>query len=359
MQKNKKNIALIGCGRISKSHIISILKNNQRCNLIALCDSSKSKLENAQNLIKEELSKNNIKLPLPRIFLNYEDLLFEYSINKINIDLVVLATPSGLHPLQTIKAAKLGINVCTEKPMALNIKDAKEMIDICKRNKVYLFVVKQNRLNPTLQDLRKKIKDNMFGDIALVNINVFWQRPQEYYDQDNWRGTKTYDRGALMNQSIHYVDLLEWLIGPVQNISAFTSTRKRKIETEDTAVLSIKWESGILGSMNVTMLTYPNNLEGSVTIIGDKGSAKVGGIALNKYEFFYFEKETKNSEITNINYEPKNIYGEGHLKYYVNILDTLNEKADPICSGEDALSSIKIICGAYESFKKRKIIDLI
>ena len=223
--------------------------------------------------------------------------------------MVVLATPSGLHHSRTIKAAELGINVCTEKPMALNVKDAEMMINICKKNKVHLFVVKQNRLNPTLQDLRRKVKNNMFGEIALVVINVFWQRTQEYYDQDDWRGTKKYDGGALMNQAIHYVDLLEWLIGPVQNISAFTSTRKRKIETEDTAVLSIKWESGTLGSMNVTMLTYPKNI-GSITVIGGKGSAKVGEVALNKYEFFHFDKKSKNQKYQILTMKPKMFMGK-------------------------------------------------
>jgi len=358
MTIRKKYLALVGCGRISKSHISSIINNHKRCKLVAICDNSKNKLDDAINFIKDEYLKNKLKINIPKIFSKYEDLLNAFYEKNFVIDLIILATPSGYHPSQTIKAAKLGINICTEKPMALNLKDAREMVEFCNERKVKLFVVKQNRLNPTLQDLREKIKKNMFGDIALITINVFWQRPQEYYDQDEWRGTKKLDGGALMNQAIHYVDLLEWLGGSISSISAFTSTRKRNIETEDTAVISIKWEVGTLGSMNVTMLTYPKNLEGSITIIGDKGSAKVGGIALNNYDFFHFENKIEHSEILNKNYLPKNVYGEGHLKYYSNMLDVLEGKDEAICSGDDALTSIKIICAAHKSFNEKRIIDL-
>ena len=358
MKNNLKKIALVGCGRISKSHIKSIIANFKRCELYAICDSDSDKLNLALKLIKDELQRYKLNINLPKIFLSYDELLNIHSENNIKIDLIVLATPSGYHAKQTFKAAQVGINVCTEKPMALNLKDAEDMVAACKKNKVHLFEVKQNRLNPTLQDLKKNIKNNIFGNIALITMNVFWQRPQEYYDQDDWRGTKKFDGGALMNQAIHYVDLIEWLGGPLKYINAFTATIKRKIETEDTAVLNMQWENGTLGTMSITMLTYPKNIEGSITIIGDRGSAKVGGVALNKYEFFHFEDQVNKDDIINKNYEPINVYGEGHLKYYQNMLDVLEGKDNPICSGENGLSSIKIICSAYESNSLKKTIQI-
>ena len=194
-----------------------------------------------------------------------------------------------MHCEQTIEAAKSNINICTEKPMALNVKDCMKMIRICKEKNVRLFVVKQNRLNTTLQDLKRKIENGMFGKIGIISLNVFWHRPQSYYDQADWRGTSKFDGGALMNQASHYVDLLEWLIGPIESVSSFVNTISRKIDVEDTAVLNLKWIEGMLGTMSITMISYPKNIEGSITIIGDQGSAKVGGEALNKYEFLFLK----------------------------------------------------------------------
>ena len=242
--------------------------------------------------------------------------------------------------------------------MAINYQDGLKMCEVCKENGVKLFVVKQNRLNDTLIDLKNKVKTNMFGKIALIELNVFWQRPQSYYDNDSWRGTLKLDGGALMNQASHYVDLLEWIGGPLESLSAKIATISRNIEAEDTAVLNLKWLNGALGTMAVTMLTYPKNIEGSITIIGDKGSAKIGGVALNKYEYFHFEEKINPEEILKANYEPKNVYGSGHYKYYENMINSLKNIEKPICDGESGLSSIKIINAAYKSNKENKVINL-
>lgn len=358
MDSIKFKIALVGCGRISKNHIRAIIENFDKFELIAICDNSKIKLKTAIELIKKEYEKYNLNYKKPKEYSEYNELLNAHLKSEIFIDLIVLATPSGLHSNQTILAGNKGINVCTEKPMAIDLDEAKKMIRICKLNKVKLFVVKQNRLNSTLQDLKKRIEDNMFGDIALVNVNVFWHRPQSYYDQDEWRGTLSLDGGALMNQAIHYIDLLEWLIGPVKSIFSYKATRNRDIEAEDTAVIAIEWDKGVIGTMAVTMVTYPKNLEGSITIIGSNGSAKVGGVALNKYEYFYFDEEYNENEILSKNYDPKNVYGSGHNEYYKNISESLLNKANPICSGEEGLSSLKMVIGAYKSAQEKKLIYL-
>ena len=358
MVKKKLNIALVGCGRISKSHIKAIIQVDSQARLIAICDENKERVIETENFFIEQLKINKLDFKKPKLFNAFEELLKEHKNNFIKIDLIILATPSGMHPIQTIAAAKSKINVCTEKPMALNYYDGLKMCQACDENKVKLFVVKQNRLNPTLIDLKEKVNNKMFGNIALIELNVFWQRPQSYYDQDRWRGTKKLDGGALMNQASHYVDLLEWIGGPVKSINAKIATISRKIETEDTAVLILKWENGALGTMAVTMLTYPKNIEGSITIIGDKGSAKVGGVALNKYEYYHFQEELNSDEMENINYEPKNVYGSGHYKYYENMINSLQNNEVPICNGLSGLSSIKIINAAYKSHETNRTINL-
>lgn len=354
-KSQKINIALIGCGRISKKHITAIIKEKKRCNLIAICDSSKEKLELTYSFYKEQ-SEDKLFYENLKKYSSYQELINAHINRKLFIDLVVLATPSGMHPKQTIFAAKSGINICTEKPMAIYLADAEEMVRICKKKKVKLFVVKQNRLNPTLQILKQKIEQNSFGNIGIVDINVFWHRPQSYYDRDKWRGTWELDGGALLNQASHYVDLLEWLIGPLEGLYAMVSTTSRKIEVEDTAVLQLKWRNGALGSMSVTMITYPKNIEGSITIIGDKGSAKVGGIAVNEFEYSFFEDDLEEKRFKELNYDTDSVYGFGHNAFYKNMIDNILDEGEPICDGESGISSIKVINAAYKSAREQRFI---
>ena len=356
MYKKKINIALLGCGRISRNHIKAMISEKNRCNLVAICDTSNENLNSTTNYLKEVFKKNKIK-DLPSKFLEFDDLLIAHKQKRLNIDLLVICTPSGMHSQQTISAANFGINVCTEKPMALNILDAEKMIEVCKQNNVQLFVVMQIRLNKNILDLRKKIKDHRFGKIAIIALNLFWQRPQSYYDEAGWRGTLKLDGGVLMNQASHYIDLLEWINGPIDSVSAYKATVARNIESEDTAVLNLKWANGTLGSTAVTMISYPKNIEGSITVIGDKGSAKIGGTAFDKYEFSYFEEELSQKENTKLpNTEIS--YGSGHFEYYKNMLDVLLFGKDAVCSGESGLSSIKLINAAYLSSEKDKAIKL-
>ena len=161
-----------------------------------------------------------------------------------------------------------------------------------------------------------------------------------------------------MNQASHYVDLLEWIIGPIKSVSCKLATISRDIESEDTAVLNLKWDQGMLGSMAVTMITFPKNIEGSITVIGDNASAKVGGEALNKYEFYYSDEMQDENYTKNLSYEIKNIYGSGHFDYYKSMLDSLINDLPAICDGQSGLSSIKIICAAYLSSKNGKEVKL-
>lgn len=352
-------VALIGCGRISKNHIKSIFVHQDDLCLNAICDNNKNNIEIANQLISDLKAENLNNDANPKVFLKYEDLLNQVKLNSIEIDLVIICTPSGLHATQAIKAAELKLNVCTEKPMATNWKDGLRIVEACEENKVNLFVVKQNRCNKTLKLLKKQIETGRFGDLIMMNINVFWQRPQSYYDLAPWRGTKKFDGGALMNQASHYVDLLEWLGGPVKSVSASVATISRKIESEDTAALLVEWENGGLGTMAVTMLTYPENLEGSITILGKKGTVKIGGKAVNNIEHWCFKEDSEDDdEISEASYETTSVYGFGHPAFYNNIIEVLKGEGEAICSGMEGLKSLQILEAAYLSAKNGQRINL-
>ena len=275
------------------------------------------------------------------------------------LDLVVLCTPSGLHPSQAILAATHGVHVVTEKPMATRYIDGLKMVKACDEASVRLFVVKQNRRNATLQILKRAIDEKRFGAIKLVHLNVFWTRPQDYYDHgQGWRGTWEFDGGAFMNQASHYVDLLDWLLGPVDRVQAMMSTT-REIEAEDTGVLNIKWRSGTLGSMAVTMLTYPRNLEGSITILGENGTVRIGGVAVNEIQTWEFsEKRDYDDEVKSANYATTSVYGFGHPLYYRNIIEVMRGLVEPETDGREGLKSLELITAAYLAARDSKTVGL-
>ena len=276
-------------------------------------------------------------------------------LKKSDADVFILTTPSGLHPAQTIKIAEAGKSVVTEKPMATKWKDAKIMVKACDDYNVRLFVVKQNRHNKTLQLLKKAIEQKRFGKIYMVNLNVFWTRPQSYYDQGGWRGKWELDGGAFMNQASHYVDLINYLIGPLESLQAYTATLGRDIEAEDTGVISMKWRNGALGSMNVTMLSYPKNIEGSITVLGEKGSVKIGGVAVNEVQHWEFEDVNKSDEeIDEASYETTSVYGYGHNLYYENVINVMRGEALPNTDGREGLKSLEVIIAAYLSSRDGK-----
>ena len=334
-------IAVVGCGRISNNHFAAIEKYTNDLKLVAICDN---------NLKTLSTCSDKYKVP------SYPSL--EQLLNNENLDLVVLCTPSGMHARQTILAAQFGVNVMTEKPMATRWLDGVRMVQACDDANVRLFVVKQNRHNATLKLLKRAIDEKRFGKIHMVHLNVFWTRPQEYYDQDKWRGTWEFDGGAFMNQASHYVDLLDWLIGPVDKIQAMMST-SRDIEVEDTGVLNIRWRNGALGSMSVTMLTFPSNLEGSISILGERGTARVGGVAVNDIQLWNFDDERDyDRQIKSANYDTKSVYGFGHPLYYKNVIDTLRGRSEPETDGREGLKSLELLIAAYLSARDGKTTSL-
>jgi len=274
-------------------------------------------------------------------------------------DLVILATPSGLHPEQAIQVSQSGRHVMTEKPMATRWRDGVLMVKACDDANVRLFVVKQNRRNATLQLLKRALEQGRFGKIYSVAVNVFWARPQEYYDSAKWRGTWEFDGGALMNQASHYIDLLDWLIGPVESVMAYTATLARDIEVEDSGVAALRWRSGAMGTVNVTMLTYPKNMEGSITILGEKGTARVGGVAVNEIQTWEFaDPRRDDAEIINASYQTTSVYGFGHSLYYDNVIKTLRGEAEPETDGREGLKTLELLIAMYLSSRDGKRVAL-
>jgi len=337
-----KNIALIGCGRIAGKHLESIAQLTDDLKLVAVCD-----------IIAERAKSAGEKYGADW-YTDYDKMLV-----RGDIDILAVCTPSGLHPQHGIKAAQKGISVISEKPMAITLEAADELIKACDVNKVCLFVVKQNRLNTTTQLLKRAVHKGRFGKIYMVQSNVFWQRPQSYYDLAKWRGTWEFDGGSFMNQASHYVDTLQWLIGPVDYVMAATATMARQIETEDTGSAIIKFRNGVIGSMNVTMLTYPKNFEGSITILGEKGTAKIGGVAVNHIDKWEFEEYDDDDRLVEeSNYNPPNIYGLGHLPYYKNVISTLKGESAANTDGRSGRKSLEVILAIYKSAQTGKKVAL-
>lgn len=278
-------------------------------------------------------------------FTDYAKMLAE-----TECEVVTIATPSSLHPVQGVLAARAGRHVVTEKPMAISLQGADELVRACDAAHVQLFVVKQNRLNAPVQMLKRAIDNGRFGRLYLANCTVRWSRPQEYYDQASWRGTWEFDGGAFMNQASHYVDLIQWMMGPVESVIAKTATLARRIETEDTGVAVMRFRSGALGVIEVTMLTYPKNMEGSITILGEKGTVKIGGTAVNKVEHWEFaDSEPDDAVARAMDSNPPNVYGYGHEAYYRNVLAVLRGDAKADTDGRAGRKSLELILGIYES----------
>lgn len=338
----KIRVAIVGCGRIANNHFGSIDQHQQDIELVAICDIDP-----------------NQSAPYAERYDVPSYLRMEIMLQQHKPDLVVLCTPSGLHSDQTVLAAKYGVNVMTEKPMATRWSDGVRMVKACDDAGVRLFVVKQNRRNTTLQLLKRAVEEKRFSKIHMVHLNVFWARPQAYYDQGNgWRGTWEFDGGAFMNQASHYVDLLDWLIGPVDKVQAMTSTT-RDIEVEDTGVLNVRWRNGALGSMAVTMLTYPKNLEGSITILGEKGTVRIGGVAVNDIQLWEFdEPRDYDVQIQSANYETTSVYGFGHPLYYKNVVEVMRGIAEPETDGREGLKSLELLIAAYLSARDGKTVSL-
>ncbi len=336
-------VVLVGCGRISERHFEAIA-SQKSLRLVAVCDE-----------LPERARRAGEQMSVP-FFTSFAELL-----ETVPADVAAICTPSGLHPRHGIMASERGLHVICEKPMATRLDEADELVRMCDEAGVHLFVVKQNRLNPAIQLLKRSIDQGRFGRIYLANTTVRWNRPQQYYDMAPWRGTWEFDGGAFMNQASHYVDMIQWLAGPVDSVVAKTATLARRIEGEDTGVAILHFRSGALGTIEVTMLTYPRNMEGSITIIGEQGTVKVGGTALNRIEhwdFAEYDDIDREAEALRAAPNPLSVYGSGHRPYYENVVRVLRGEAAPGTDGREGRKSLELILGIYESARAEREIAL-
>ena len=328
--------ALVGCGRISGNHFDALKQHSGRAELVAVCDTRPAALQAA------------VARTGARGFESLDALLASSDAHQA--DIVTLATPSGLHPLQAMRVAAAGRHVLSEKPMATKWDDGMAMVRACRDAGVKLFVVKQNRLNPTMQLLKAAVDGGRFGRVVMVNVNVFWTRPQSYYDEAPWRGRWDMDGGAFLNQASHYVDMVDWLVGPVDSVHAYTATLARAIEAEDTGVMSLRLRSGGLASINVTMLTHGKNFEGSITLLGERGTVRIGGVAVNRIDHWEFdEARPEDASVMDASYATPSVYGFGHPLYYDNVIATLRGERQAQVDGYEGLRSLEVIIAAYRS----------
>lgn len=334
-----KNIkfALVGCGRISKKHIEVLTKHiTDKAELIAVADPQGDRAEKIGG-------KNGIPF-----YKTYDEMLQKHP----EIDVVNILTESGNHAKHTIDIVKkYKKHIVVEKPMALTLDDADEMIKICDEMGVKLFVVKQNRYNLPVIKLKQSLESGRFGKLVMGTVRVRWSRDQAYYDQNKWRGTWSMDGGVFTNQASHHIDLLEWMLGEPISVFAKSRTALVDIETEDTGVAIITFKNGAIGIVEATTATRPKDLEGSISILGEKGSVEISGFAVNEMKTWNFEDNNDNNEniIEEYKENPPNVYGYGHIRYLENVCDSLLHNKRALVDGLEGRKSLELIHAIYES----------
>ncbi len=329
------NVAIVGCGRIAKRHS-ELLGDNQikGMRLAAVCDP-----------VAEKARAIGERFDVP--FYTDMDRMMEAG----NIDMVVVLTPTGDHAKHVINLARYQKDIVVEKPMALTLDDADAMIQSCDENGCRLFVVKQNRFNVPVVKLREAVEADRFGKYILGTVRVRWCRHQHYYDQDPWRGTWAMDGGVLTNQASHHVDMLQWMIGDVESVFAKSTTALADIEAEDTIIVTLKFRNGALGVIEATTAARPINLEGSISVLGERGTVVIGGFAVNQMQTWAFEQEEEGDArvLEEYSVNPPNVYGFGHQAYYEHIVDCIENEKQHLVDGLEARKSLELINAIYES----------
>jgi UDP-N-acetyl-2-amino-2-deoxyglucuronate dehydrogenase len=338
------NFALLGCGRIAKRHSELLgLGQIKNARLVAVCDSDKPKAD----AIASRFGVN--------AYSDYRSMMA-----KESIDAVVVLTESGLHASHVIDLASFGKHIVVEKPMALTIDDADRMIEATKSHGARLFVVKQNRFNVPVIKLREALDKGRFGKLILGTVRVRWARDASYYDQAAWRGTWALDGGVLANQASHHVDLLEWMMGEVESVYAMSTTALAKIQAEDTLVAALRFKSGALGAVEATTAARPTDLEGSISILGERGTVEIGGFAVNEMRTWKFvDPEPQDEEVIKTHsVNPPNVYGFGHQAYYDHVVDSILSDEAALIEGAEGRKSIRLINAIYKSIETGREVRL-
>lgn len=338
--------ALIGCGRIANKHS-ELLATGQVDNagLVAVCD------------VREDRARHlGEKYGVPW----YTDMHLMAREMADGIDIFSILTESGNHARHTLEMVQYGKHILVEKPMALCLSDADDMIHACDQAGVKLFVVKQNRYNRPVVKLRQALEEGRFGKLVMGTVRVRWKRTQEYYDQDPWRGTWAMDGGVFANQASHHIDLLEWMLGEPVSVFAKSRTALVDIETEDTGVAIITFASGAIGIVEATNATRPKDIEGSLSILGEHGMVEIGGFAVNEITKWEFEDSRPQDEdiLSSFNQNPPDVYGFGHVEYLKNVTETILYGKSALVDGLVGRRSLELINAIYESIATGKEISL-
>lgn len=335
---DKINFAIIGCGRISHKHAEALANNFDKANLIAVCDVIEDK---AINLKNEYIDLTNNQYNT-RTYVDYNEMFY-----CEDIDAVAVCTESGYHAKHVIDSLNSGKHVLVEKPMAMSIIDANEMIELSREKNLKLGVCHQNRFNPPIQKLRRAIEEERFGKIINATARILWTRDDSYYKQAPWRGTKELDGGTLMNQCIHNIDLLQWMVGSeVERVHCERDTFLRNIEMEDFGAMLIRFKNGTIGLVEGSACVYPKNLEETLSIFGEKGTVVIGGLAVNEIKTWVFEDERDYDKIDNST-EVDSVYGKGHTPLYKDFIDAIINDREPLINGEEGKKALEIILKAY------------
>lgn len=340
--------ALIGCGRISPNHIAAAKDNNLE--IVAICDIKK---ENMQNILEKfDLNSSDIK--------RYTD--YTEMIRNESLDLVAIATESGLHAKIALDCIEKGINCIIEKPIAMNMKDARA---ICKAAEDYGVVVcanHQNRFNKSIQKIREAVEEGKFGKLMHGTAHIRWNRNQDYYTQAPWRGTWAQDGGCLMNQCIHNIDLLRWMMGnEIDEVMAYTDNLNHDfIEAEDLGIAIVKFKNGSYGIIEGTTNVYPKNLEETLYLFGTTGTVKAGGKSVNIIEEWNFANETENPEVIKKenSEQPESVYGFGHRPLYENVINAINNHTKPLVDAEAGTRALELVLAIYKSAAEGKPVKL-
>ncbi|MFT6866805.1 MAG: UDP-N-acetyl-2-amino-2-deoxyglucuronate dehydrogenase [Cyclobacteriaceae bacterium] len=337
MSENLK-FGIIGCGRIAERHAGHVSRLGE---LVAVCDIKKDRADELANLHGASS------------YVNIEELLSSHP----EIDVISICTPNGLHAEHSIMALKAGFHVLCEKPMAISLFDCGEMIKAAENANRRLFIVKQNRFNPAVSEVKKVLDAGKIGKILSVQLNCFWNRNFNYYQNSDWKGTKKFDGGTLYTQFSHFIDLLYWMVGDVDSVHAVIANyiHENIIEFEDSGIVTLKFLSGAIGSINYTVNSFGKNMEGSLTIFGEKGTIKIGGQYLNKLEYQNID-DYEIGELPEGN--PANEYGDyqgsmsNHDKVYENVIEVLKNGGEIAANGFEGLKTVEIIDKIYKSAAK-------
>lgn len=352
--------AIIGCGRISSKHVEGIINNYHDARLVAVSDIVPDRMEKTIDFYYQYLKENNLneieslKNNSIKKYQDYMELLLDD-----DIELVTIATESGYHPEITIDALNKNKHVIVEKPMALSTIDTDKMIELAEKKGLKLSVCHQNRFNPTIQKLRSALEDGRFGKLVHAVASVRWNRNDAYYKMDDWHGTLALDGGILMNQCIHNIDMLCWMMGDVERVTAETDTFLRDIETEDAGMAVVRFKNGAIGLVEGTVCIYPRNLEETFNIFGENGTVRVAGIAMNEIIDWRFADagSDEEDEIKKASYETDTVYGYGHNLLFKDVIDSIREDRSPLIDGKEGKKAVELILGIYKSAETGKPIS--